>query len=114
MTQWHYLFVLLACSAVTAPLEFVGAGVYRRPRLLVAAVVPVAMVFIAWDLLSIAGGVWSFDSRYVIGWTLPGAIPVEEVLFFLVIPICGLLTFVAVERLLEHEPRRQPTVSGRR
>ncbi|WP_327114829.1 lycopene cyclase domain-containing protein [Nocardia sp. NBC_01730] len=115
MTQWHYLFVLLACLVITAPLEFFGRGVYRRPRLLVAAVVPPALVFVTWDLLAIAGGVWSFNSRYLVGVILPGALPLEEVLFFLVVPICGLLTFVAVDALLGSDRRRRfPVAESRR
>jgi hypothetical protein len=31
---------------------------------------------------------------------LPGKVPLEEVLFFLVIPVCGLLTYSAVDSLL--------------
>ncbi|WP_280507158.1 lycopene cyclase domain-containing protein, partial [Nocardia flavorosea] len=46
-------------------------------------------VFMAWDLLAIVGGVWDFDSRYVLGIHLPGGIPLEEVLFFLVVPTCA-------------------------
>ncbi|WP_280507745.1 lycopene cyclase domain-containing protein [Nocardia flavorosea] len=106
MAQWHYLLVLLACLVLTAPLEFIGRGVYRRPRLLTAAVIPPALVFMAWDLLAIVGGVWDFDSRYVLGIHLPGGIPLEEVLFFLVVPTCGLLTFVAVEAILGGRHRR--------
>ncbi|MFD6159860.1 lycopene cyclase domain-containing protein [Nocardia sp. NPDC060256] len=105
MDHWRYLLVLLACLALTAPLEFLGAGVYRRPRLLLAAVLPVVVVFVVWDLLAIAGGVWSFDQRYVLGVRLPGAMPLEEFLFFLVVPVCGLLTFVAVETLLGRSGR---------
>ena len=31
---------------------------------------------------------------------LPFAVPIEEVLFFIVIPICGLLTYSAVSTIL--------------
>ncbi|ASF07052.1 lycopene cyclase [Nocardia brasiliensis NBRC 14402] len=99
MDRWHYLLVLLACVLLTVPLEFVGQGVYRRPRLLLGTLVPVA-AFVIWDLVAIAAGVWSFNSRYLIGVLLPGGLPLEELLFFVVVPLCGLLTFVAVERLL--------------
>ena len=43
---------------------------------------------------------WTFAPRYVTGWELPGDLPVEEVVFFVVIPICGLLTLEAVRRML--------------
>ncbi|WP_194819797.1 lycopene cyclase domain-containing protein [Nocardia sp. XZ_19_385] len=100
MDRWHYLLVLIACVVLTAPLEFLGRGVYRRPRLLLGAVVPIG-VFVIWDLVAIAAGVWSFNPRYVLGVRLPGGLPLEELLFFVVVPLCGLLTFVAVEGLLD-------------
>ncbi|PXY35701.1 lycopene cyclase domain-containing protein [Prauserella flavalba] len=96
----HYLLVLAACLAVTLPLEFLGAGVYRRPRRLVRAVLPAAALFAGWDLAAIAGGVWHIDPRYTLGvYVLPG-MPLEELLFFVVIPLCGLLTFEAVRATL--------------
>lgn len=42
MDRWQYLIVLGACLLITAPLEFFGKGVYRQPRRLAAAVLPVA------------------------------------------------------------------------
>ncbi|MEU0541385.1 lycopene cyclase domain-containing protein [Nocardia sp. NPDC005978] len=106
MEHWHYLLILLGCLVITAPLEFLGPGVYRRPRLLLAALWPAAALFVVWDLIAIAAGVWSFNSRFTLGVRLPGSMPLEELLFFVVVPVCGLLTFVAVEHLLGVARRR--------
>jgi hypothetical protein len=38
--------------------------------------------------------------------TIPFQLPIEEVLFFLVIPACGLLTYNAVSAILERFNRR--------
>ncbi|MTE11415.1 lycopene cyclase domain-containing protein [Nocardia aurantiaca] len=100
MDRWHYLLVLGVCLVSTAPLEFLGPGVYRRPRLLLATLLPIG-AFVIWDLVAIATDVWTFAPRYLLGVRLPGAMPVEEFLFFLVVPLCGLLTFVAVQSLLD-------------
>jgi lycopene cyclase domain-containing protein len=59
------------------------------------------VVFAVWDMAAIARGHWSFNERYVTGIRLPGDLPVEELAFFFVIPICGLLTLEAVRRILE-------------
>ena len=59
------------------------------------------ILFPVWDIAAIAGGHWSFNARYVTGRQLPGNLPVEELTFFIVIPICGLLTLEAVRRMLE-------------
>ena len=73
---------------------------YRQPRRVAAAVLPVAAVFLIWDAIAVAAHVWSYNPRYILGLTLPGEVPLEEVLFFLVIPVCGLLTYSAVDSLL--------------
>jgi lycopene cyclase domain-containing protein len=99
--RFQYLLLMAACLAVTLPLELVyRAGVWRRPvRLAQVLAVPVA-VFAVWDVLAIRAGIWSFSERYTTGWTLPFDLPVEEVAFFLVIPICSLLAYEAVRRSL--------------
>jgi lycopene cyclase domain-containing protein len=98
--HWQYLIVLTACLLITAPLEWLGSGVYRTPRRAAYAVLPVAGVFIGWDALAIAAGVWTYNPRYITGLHLPGGIPIEEVAFFVVIPVCGLLTYTAVDSIL--------------
>lgn len=104
--RWQYLILLGLCLAITAPLEFFGAGVYRRPRRVVRAVAPVAAVFIAWDAVAIAAGVWTYNCRYITGIHLPFRVPLEEVLFFVVIPLCALLTYNAVTTILDRVRRR--------
>jgi lycopene beta-cyclase len=101
MDRYQYLLLMAACAAITLPLEFVfRARVYRRPRRLLRAMWLPVLVYVAWDLVAIARDHWSFDARYVTGWELPGGLPVEEVAFFLVIPLCALLTFEASRRTL--------------
>jgi lycopene cyclase domain-containing protein len=53
-------------------------------------------VFGAWDIGAIHQRAWRYDSRYLVGVTLPGRLPLEELLFFLVIPTCAVLTLEAV------------------
>jgi len=98
--HWQYLIVLSACLLITAPLELFGSGVYRQPGRAAAAILPVAAVFLIWDLIATAAHVWWFNPRYIVGVIAPGDLPLEEVLFFVVIPLCGLLTYSAVEAML--------------
>lgn len=98
--RWQYLIVLGACILITAPLELFGRGVYRQPRRLLAALLPVAAVFLIWDAIAVAAGVWWYNPRYILGLIAPGDLPLEEVLFFVVIPLCGLLTYSAVDAIL--------------
>jgi len=92
-----YLLVMAACVLITLPLEFVfGARVYRRWRRLALTLIPVLLVFLTWDALAIHAGEWSY--RHLTGVRL-GNLPIEEVVFFIVIPTCSILTFEAVRRL---------------
>jgi lycopene cyclase domain-containing protein len=100
--RYQYLLLMAGCLLVTLPLEFVfGARVWRRPRRLLFALVPTVVLFAGWDIAAIARGHWSYNAQYVTGRELPGNLPVEELTFFIVIPICGLLTLEAVRRILE-------------
>jgi lycopene cyclase domain-containing protein len=95
--HFSYLAVLAACLFGTAPLEvFLHTRVYARWRRLVRTLIPVLAVFVGWDLYAIARGQWTFDARGVTGVRLPGGIPLEEALFFAVVPICAILTLEAV------------------
>lgn len=100
MDHWQYLIVLGSCLLITAPLEIFGSGVYRQPLRLLRSVGPVAVVFVVWDAIAIAGHVWTYNPRYISGVHVGFSIPLEELLFFLVIPICGLLTYSAVSAIL--------------
>ena len=106
--RYQYLALMAGCLLVTLPLELdIGARVWRQPRRLLLALVPTVAVFVAWDLVAIAREHWGFVDQYVTGWEIPGGLPVEEIAFFIVIPICGLLTLEAVRTLLgEPAPHR--------
>lgn len=95
--SWVYLLVLLGCLLGTLPLEiFLGVRVYRRWRRLLLALLPPLAVFTAWDAAAIAAGHWHYDRRQLTGLVLPGRLPVEELLFFVVVPTCAILGFEAV------------------
>lgn len=101
MDRWQYLIVLAGCLAITLPLEVFGDGVYRRLRRTMRAVLPIAAVFLLWDEAAIGAHVWSFNCAYIVGLLVPFQVPIEEVLFFVVIPLCGVLTYNAVSAILE-------------
>lgn len=97
MSQLSYLAVLAGCLVATLWLELaLRTRVYRRWLRLLLTVVPVVLVFGFWDVFAIASGHWTFDSNQTSGVLLPGRLPIDEVLFFVAIPICSILTFEAV------------------
>lgn len=97
--KWQYLLLLAGCVLVTLPLEFFGDGIYRQPVRLLRAMTPVLAVFLVWDAIAIAQEVWHYNPKYVSGINVP-FMPLEELLFFIVIPLCGLLTYNAVTACL--------------
>lgn len=89
--------MLAFCLLGTAPLEVVlRVGVYRRVRRLALTIAPVLVVFVAWDLYAISRGHWDFDPAQTLGVLLPGGLPLDEVGFFLVVPVAAVLTLEAV------------------
>jgi lycopene cyclase domain-containing protein len=95
-----YLGVLLVVVVGSGWLEpSLGLAVWRRPLRLLLTLAPVMVVFYAWDVYAVAHGQWTFDAARVIGLRLPGRIPLEELLFFVVVPVASVLTLEAVRRV---------------
>lgn len=100
MGHWSYIAMLVVCLLGTLPLEFVfGARVYRKPLRLVITLIPVLLVFIIWDLYAISEKHWWFDDAQTSLVRFIGGLPLDEVLFFIAIPICSILTLEAVRSL---------------
>lgn len=115
MARFQYLIVMGLCVLVTLPLEFVfDARVWRRPRRLAVAVAPAFAAFVAWDLWATARGTWGFDPQYTVGVTLPGGMVIEELVFFVVIPVCTLLTVESVRNVMAGRVRWAAPARGRR
>jgi lycopene cyclase domain-containing protein len=97
MGHLTYLALLAGCLVVTAPLELLlRVRVYARWRRLLVALAPELVVFLAWVLYAIAAGHWDYSGTRTLGVRLPGGIPVEELLFLLVVPVCAVLALEAV------------------
>ena len=85
-------FVLIG----TLPLHrYYQLKVLRQPLRLLSAIVPVAVLFVTWDLVATASGHWQFDPAQTFAARLWG-LPLEEYAFFVVVPLAGILTFEAV------------------
>lgn len=71
----------------------------RRVKRVVLTISPIAFLFIVWDLYAIRSGHWYFDSRQILGIYFPGKIPVEEILFFAIVPLAAIMTIEAVRKV---------------
>lgn len=97
MGQWSYLAVMAFILLGAGWLEFgLRTRVFRRWRRLLLTVLPVAVVFALWDVHAIGAGHWWFDEALITGVRLPGELPIDEVVFFVLVPIAAILTLEAV------------------
>ncbi|SDC07104.1 lycopene cyclase domain-containing protein [Raineyella antarctica] len=113
MDPYQYLLLMAACVVITLPLEFVlRARVYRRWRLALAAIAPVVVLYAIWDIVGILRDHWSYNPRFVSGIRL-GVMPLEELVFFIVVPLCGLLTYEAVGYVLRRVAAIRATRTAR-
>jgi lycopene cyclase domain-containing protein len=101
MRHLAYLLVLAGCLVSAIWLEPVlKVNVLRRWRRLLLTLLPIVVVFVLWDLGAIAAGHWTFDPEQTTGVLFPGGLPLDEVLFFVVVPVCAVLGFEAVRAVL--------------
>lgn len=84
----YLLFNLLVIS-----LPFIGRWLMPKfkwqPKLMVKAVLIVAVPFLIWDGL-VTGRWWDFNHQFISGIKL-GVLPIEEVLFFITVPFATLV-----------------------
>ncbi len=107
LDPYQYLLLMAACVLITLPLEFVlRARVYRRPLRLLLAMLPMLIIFVAWDVLGIVRDHWTYSEQFTTGIML-GVMPLEELVFFIVVPICGLLSYEGVGYVLGRMKERK-------
>ena len=99
-----YLWIIL--GTVTGPffLSFdKKVHFYTYWKALFPSILIVAFAFISWDQLFTQAGIWGFNRTYLTGIFL-GDLPIEEVLFFLVVPYACVFIY---EVLKAYFPKRK-------
>lgn len=100
MSRYGYLVMLLFTATGSWWIEWVfKVRVLRRLRFTLATILPVSLFFILWDWLAINQGHWDFDYDQMLSITGPLGIPLEEYLFFIVIPLAIILTYEGLTSL---------------
>jgi lycopene cyclase domain-containing protein len=95
-----YVALLTGCLAAPVLLELtLRIRLLLQWRRLALTVLPVLIVFGGWDLAAIRDRQWSYNRHWITGVLLPGGLPIEELAFFVVIPICAVATLEAVRRV---------------
>jgi len=96
LQHWSYVAMLVFCLVGTLPLvPAFRLRVFQQPKRLVLTIVVAGTPFLAWDLYATGAGHWWFDAAQTLPWRVAG-LPLEEVAFFVVIPLVTVLTYEAV------------------
>lgn len=103
MLKWSYMAMLVFTICGSFWLEIaLRVRVLARFKRVVMSIAPIAFLFLCWDAYAIASGHWYFDSKKILGIFGPFSIPLEEFLFFIIIPIAGIMTIEAVRKVKKH------------
>lgn len=78
--------------------------VLARLRRAFAAIAPVALAFLIWVFYAVDRGHWSYDANQTLGISAPNSVPLEEFLFFIIVPIAAIMTIEAVRRVKRKWP----------
>jgi len=97
MRELTYVAMLVFVVVATLPLELLlRVRVYARLRRFALVLLCADVPFLLWDLAAVRAGHWHFDVSQTLGVVLPGRLPLEEWLFFLVVPLASVMTLEAV------------------
>ena len=77
-------------------------GVFRRIKRAAISILPISLFFLIWDAYAIKRGHWFFDRDQILGIYGPLNIPLEEYLFFIVVPLAAIFTLEAVVTVKPH------------
>lgn len=92
-----YFLILAASLAGPLALSFDRrVAFYRQWKYLFPAILIPAVLYIAWDIWFTHKGVWSFSPEHISGIHLFN-LPIEEVLFFFVVPYCCVFIYECIK-----------------
>jgi lycopene cyclase domain-containing protein len=108
MAQFHYLFVLgfIAFCAIAVTLVF-RLRVPRFWRNFLFADLSILVIYLNWDYWAIRKGNWDFDREQILGFYLFGIVPIEEVLFFIIVPLMTVIVYTTLIKLIKYFKERQ-------
>ncbi len=95
-SNFTYFIILAASLAFPLILSFdKKVAFYKKWRFLFPAMLFPAAFYIAWDIWFTSIGVWRFNEKYISGIHFYN-LPIEEVLFFFVVPYCCLFIYECI------------------
>ena len=99
--NFTYLILLIVSIAVPLIQSFDKRKRYaEKIKYIIPAILITAAFFIVWDINFTEAKIWTFNTEYTFGLILKG-LPIEEWLFFLVVPYCCIFIYEIVKVDLE-------------
>ncbi len=97
--KYEYLILMLLCLSVPLWQSFNKRwGLRSKFKTALLAIVITAIPYIIWDIWATEVGHWYFNKDYVTGIEIVN-LPIEEIMFFFVIPFCCLFSWNAFKTL---------------
>ena len=96
-----YTYLLIDVFALLLPfvLSFTRKYYFRKNwREVFTAIILTGIFFIVWDIIFTVKGIWGFNDRYILGIDI-FYLPLEEWLFFFVIPYACMFTYFAFNEI---------------
>jgi lycopene cyclase domain-containing protein len=94
----HYTYFLILAASLAGPLALSfdkKVGFYKKWKWLFPSMIIPGLLYIAWDIFFTSKGVWWFNEDYISGIKLVN-LPIEEVLFFFVVPYCCIFIYECI------------------
>ncbi len=103
MLKFGYVAMLTFTVVGSFWLELVlKIRVLKRIKRALMSIIPIAILFLIWDAYAVASGHWDFDPKQVLGIYGPFGIPLEEYLFFIIVPMAAIMTIEGVRSVKKH------------
>ncbi len=100
MENWTYALLLIGSISIPMIRSFeTRVRFYEKFKPLFTGIFFMMLVFIPWDIIFTHHRIWWFNHDYVLGFYI-GGLPIEEWLFFVVIPYCVMFSFEVVRYFL--------------
>ncbi|MBK6634314.1 MAG: lycopene cyclase domain-containing protein [Chitinophagaceae bacterium] len=94
----HYTYFLILAASLAGPLALSfdkKVAFYKNWKYLFPSMFIPALLYIFWDIYFTSEGVWRFNEEYITGIKLNN-LPIEEVLFFFIVPYCCVFIYACV------------------
>ena len=108
MAHLRYMAVLLFIALCGFDVNFFfKVKITRLWRAFLLTDICIVISYLLWDYWAIVKGNWYFDQRQILTIHLLPKVPLEELLFFIVVPLTTIITYQALLKLTGWEKSRK-------